>query len=146
MIEAEGEMHDGRWVNMALEDTAHPLPADPAELRRKGIITQHAWPELHHVVSYVAPDGTAKWKMIRSEVVSEQPWSKPSEADERRGYPPMIDRSGWFGEAPFGEWRPRRLTQRSTPSSLHCHCCARLSLLLSHCVLLHRWQAAHHGG
>ena len=100
-IEVEGEMHDGRWINMAIEDPWHPLPANPKDLEEKGIITQHDWPELHHVVSVELPDKTQAWRMIRSEVLSEQPWSKPSQADTAQGVPALIglDGDNWFGDA-----------------------------------------------
>ena len=100
-LEAEGEMKDGRWVNMALEDPWHPLPPDPVEVEKKGITLQHDWPELHHVVSVEMPDKTQAWRMIRSEVVSEQPWSKPSSADAAMGLPAIVDLDGenWFGDA-----------------------------------------------
>ena len=94
-------MMDGRWVNMALEDPWHPLPANPVDLKARGMTTQHEWPELHHVVSVEDPETKLPaWKMIRSEVLTAQPWSEPSDADARRGLPPIFDlsRDSWFGD------------------------------------------------
>lgn len=46
-------------------------------------------------------DKTQAWRMIRSEVLSEQPWSKPSSVDAMKGLPALIDLDGknWFGDA-----------------------------------------------